>query len=177
MEFLYVLTLILAITPIILLGFISKLKSKIKSLESIIGNLKLELSDTQVKFFIGSKGLLANYELTHTDPKTGTKTSFSVDYEIEIVDISENCTAAGRVELGGTAKLSRNYFKKIEDGKFVNMITYRNSMTSNTKFKDEVRQIENSLKHLANNFEYEKVEIEYAIYDTNVTHDSTWLKN
>ena len=24
-------------------------------------------------------------------------------------------------------------------------------------------------------FEYEKVEIEYAIYDTNVTHDAKWI--
>ena len=89
--------------------------------------------------------------------------------------LNQNCTVAGRVELGGTAKLSRNFFKKMEDGKFVNMITYRNNMTSNKEFQDEVKQIENSLKHWANNFEYEKVEVEYAVYDTNVTHDAKWI--
>ena len=94
----------------------------------------------------------------------------------EFVDgLNAGCTAAGRVELGGTAKLSRNFFKKMEDGKFINMITYRNNMTSTKKFQDEVKQIENSLKHWANNFEYEKVEVEYAVYDTNVTHDAKWI--
>jgi len=91
--------------------------------------------------------------------------------------LNERCTAAGRVELGGTAKLSRNFFKKKEEGKFVNMITYRNPMTSNKKFIEEVKQIENSLKHWTNNFEYEKVEVEYAIYDTNVSHDLNWIKS
>ena len=94
----------------------------------------------------------------------------------EFVDgLNARCTAAGRVELGGTAKLSRNFFKKMEDGKFINMITYRNNMTSTKKFQDEVKQIENSLNHWANNFEYEKVEVEYAVYDTNVTHDAKWI--
>ena len=90
--------------------------------------------------------------------------------------LNENCTAAGRVELGGVAKLSQNYFKRSKDGsKFVNMITYRNDMTSRKKFEDEVSQIKNSLNHWANNFEYEKVEVEYAIYDTNVSHDAKWI--
>ena len=94
----------------------------------------------------------------------------------EFVDgLNARCTSAGRVELGGTAKLSRNFFKKMEDGKFINMITYRNNMTSTKKFQDEVKQIENSLNHWANNFEYEKVEVEYAVYDTNVTHDAKWI--
>lgn len=99
------------------------------------------------------------------------------DLQEFVEGLNQNCTAAGRVELGGTAKLSRNYFKKMEDGKFINMITYRNNMTSNKKFQDEVKQIENSLKHWANNFEYEKVEVEYAIYDTNVTHDLAWIES
>jgi NTP pyrophosphatase (non-canonical NTP hydrolase) len=97
------------------------------------------------------------------------------DLQEFVEGLNQNCTAAGRVELGGTAKLSRNFFKKTEDGKFVNMITYRNNMTSNKEFQDEVKQIENSLKHWANNFEYEKVEVEYAVYDTNVTHDAKWI--
>jgi len=99
------------------------------------------------------------------------------DLQEFVEGLNERCTAAGRVELGGTAKLSRNFFKKKEEGKFVNMITYRNSMTSNKKFIEEVKQIENSLKHWTNNFEYEKVEVEYAIYDTNVSHDLNWIKS
>jgi NTP pyrophosphatase (non-canonical NTP hydrolase) len=89
--------------------------------------------------------------------------------------LNKNCTAAGRVELGGTCKLSRNFFKKAKDGKFVNMLTYRNNMTSKDEFEDEVNQIKNSLKNSEVNFDFEKVEVEYAIYDTNVNHDSKWL--
>jgi NTP pyrophosphatase (non-canonical NTP hydrolase) len=73
--------------------------------------------------------------------------------------------------LSGTAKLSQNFFKKSKDGsKFVNMLTYRSNMCGSPKFKLEV----DGIKHLLQEegFEFEKVEVEYAVYDTNVSHDS-----
>ena len=76
--------------------------------------------------------------------------------------------------LSGTAKLSQNFFKKSKDGsKFVNMLTYRSNMCGSPKFKLEVEGI----KHLLGEegFEFEKVEVEYAVYDTNVTHDAKWI--
>lgn len=77
--------------------------------------------------------------------------------------------------VGGVAKLSQNFFKKSKDGsKFVNMITYRNNICGYDTFKDEVDMIKSSLTD--EGFSYEKVEIEYAIYDTNVSHDNIWLK-
>ena len=78
------------------------------------------------------------------------------------------------IELSGTAKLSQNFFKKSKDGsKFVNMLTYRSNMCGSPKFKLEVEGI----KHLLGEegFEFEKVEVEYAVYDTNVTHDAKWI--
>jgi NTP pyrophosphatase (non-canonical NTP hydrolase) len=76
---------------------------------------------------------------------------------------------------GGVAKLSQNFFKKSKDGsKFVNMITYRNNLCGYETFKDEVELIKESLT--SSGFNYEKVEVEYAIYDTNITHDDVWLK-
>jgi len=76
---------------------------------------------------------------------------------------------------GGVAKLSQNFFKKSKDGsKFVNMITYRNNLCGYETFKDEVELIKESLT--SSGFNYEKVEVEYAIYDTNITHDDMWLK-
>jgi len=76
---------------------------------------------------------------------------------------------------GGVAKLSQNFFKKSKDGsKFVNMITYRNNLCGYETFKDEVELIKESL--VSSGFNYEKVEVEYAIYDTNITHDDVWLK-
>lgn len=86
-------------------------------------------------------------------------------------------------ELSGTAKLSKNFFKKTEDGRFINMLTYRSNMVNAKEFETEVRSIEriisgkndwSMLSHFRS-FEYEKVEIEYAIYDTNVTHDAKWI--
>lgn len=86
-------------------------------------------------------------------------------------------------ELSGTAKLSKNFFKKTEDGKFVNMLTYRSNMVNAQEFEAEVRNIErivsgksdwDMISHFRS-FEYEKVEIEYAVYDTNVTHDAKWI--
>lgn len=75
---------------------------------------------------------------------------------------------------GGVAKLSQNFFKKSKDGsKFVNMITYRNNICGYDTFKDEVEMIKSSLTE--EGFSYEKVEVEYAIYDTNVSHDNVWL--
>ena len=86
-------------------------------------------------------------------------------------------------EFSGTAKLSRNFFKRSESGKFVNMLTYRSNMVTSKEFESEVRSIEkiisgkNDWSLLSNfkKFDYEKVEIEYAVYDTNVTHDAKWI--
>lgn len=79
-------------------------------------------------------------------------------------------------ECGGVAKLSQNFFKKSEDGsKFVNMITYRNNLCGYETFKEEVELIKLSL--ISNEFEFEKVEIEYAIYDSNIHHDDIWVSN
>jgi NTP pyrophosphatase (non-canonical NTP hydrolase) len=77
-------------------------------------------------------------------------------------------------QLSGIAKLSQNFFKKSKDGsKFVNMLTYRSNKCGRYKFESEV----NSIKELLSidNFNFEKVEVEYAVYDTNTNHDSKWI--
>ncbi len=76
--------------------------------------------------------------------------------------------------LSGSAKLSQNFFKKSNDGsKFVNMLTYRSNMCGRPKFTLEVEGIKHLLKE--EGFDFEKVEVEYAVYDTNVTHDAKWI--
>ena len=79
------------------------------------------------------------------------------------------------VELSGKAKLSRNFFKKSEDGKFINMLTYRSDKVGKPTFELEVETIKQLLSD--NGFEFEKVEIEYSIYDTNVSHDTKWINS
>ena len=78
-------------------------------------------------------------------------------------------------ELSGKAKLSRNFFKKSENGKFINMLTYRSDKVGKPTFELEVETIKQLLSD--NGFEFEKVEIEYSIYDTNVSHDTKWINS
>jgi len=88
--------------------------------------------------------------------------------------IRSTLTNGHLIELSGTAKLSQNFFKKSNDGsKFVNMLTYRSNMCGRPKFTLEVEGIKHLLKE--EGFDFEKVEVEYAVYDTNVTHDAKWI--
>jgi NTP pyrophosphatase (non-canonical NTP hydrolase) len=94
----------------------------------------------------------------------------------DLNDFIKNTLTNGHlIELSGTAKLSQNFFKKSNDGsKFVNMLTYRSNMCGRPKFTLEVEGIKHLLKE--EGFDFEKVELEYAVYDTNVTHDAKWIK-
>jgi NTP pyrophosphatase (non-canonical NTP hydrolase) len=94
------------------------------------------------------------------------------DQKSELNDFVKSLT--GLIDLSGFAKLSQNFFKKSKDGsKFVNMLTYRSNICGSPKFKLEVEGIKHLLQE--EGFEFEKVEVEYAVYDTNVTHDAKWI--
>lgn len=71
------------------------------------------------------------------------------------------------------AHLSRNYFKKLEDGKFVNMITLRRYEGYYESFECGVNSLKEALE--LNDIKFEKVITEFAIYDTKVSHDFKWL--
>jgi hypothetical protein len=87
---------------------------------------------------------------------------------------SRGFSKPSQIELGGTCKLSQNFFKKSKDGsKFVNMLTYRDSMTCKEDFERDVELIKFLLNE--DKFGFEKVEVEYALYDTNVNHDAKWI--
>ena len=71
-------------------------------------------------------------------------------------------------------KLSQNYFKKSKNGeKFINMITFRDYATNYTSFKSDVDYLKEQLN--LRGYSFEKVIIEYSLYDTNVKHDFPWL--
>ena len=70
--------------------------------------------------------------------------------------------------------LSRNAFKKLEDGKFVNMITFRRYDTHFSVFEGQLNSYLADLDMM--DIEYEKVITEFAIYDTKVSHDFLWLE-
>lgn len=72
------------------------------------------------------------------------------------------------------AHLSRNFFKKMEDGRFVNMITLRHYDGTYDNFMEYLENLKECLTY--NNIEYDKVITEFSIYDTRVSHDFQWLE-
>jgi hypothetical protein len=72
------------------------------------------------------------------------------------------------------AHISRNYFKKLEDGRFVNMITLRDYDCIWNTFERMVESLKNSLT--VDGIDFEKVITEFSIYDTKVSHDFKWLE-
>jgi hypothetical protein len=72
------------------------------------------------------------------------------------------------------AHMSRNFFKKIENGKFVNMVTMRTYDGTCEDFTKDLEELKSSIKE--GNIDFDKVITEFAIYDTKVSHDFLWLE-
>jgi NTP pyrophosphatase (non-canonical NTP hydrolase) len=72
------------------------------------------------------------------------------------------------------AHLSRNYFKKLDNGMFVNMMTLRWYDGNYEKVKHDVQRTKLHLTR--NGMEYEKVIVEFCLYDTKINHDFLWLE-
>lgn len=71
------------------------------------------------------------------------------------------------------AHMSRNFFKKIDGGKFVNMITLR---TYEGTYDDFTKKLESLKENLtAKDIRFDKVITEFSIYDTKVSHDFLWI--
>jgi len=106
--------LLLSLTPIALLFIIGYLILKLKDLTLKIDDLNGQLDKQKekqksfLKFYVGSKALLNDFGLEHTDSTTGKKTSFTVDYEVEIVDISETQIKVRAVNFNGNDSWSRD---------------------------------------------------------------------
>lgn len=71
--------------------------------------------------------------------------------------------------------MSRNVFKTLEDGRCVVMLTYRDYKGYASEFVETVNWIVEMLKQKPM-FEIGKVHTEFAVYDTKVSHDASWLK-
>lgn len=70
--------------------------------------------------------------------------------------------------------LSRNYFKKLDNGMFVNMMTLRWYHSNYENIKFELEKVKSSLSSYG--IEYEKVIVEFCLYDTKISHDFLWLE-
>lgn len=98
--------------------------------------------------------------------------------EKERLNILVNTTLKDKeiIELSGKSKLSQNFFKKSNSGdKYINMLTYRSVKVGRVDFENEVNKLKDFLNK--NGFEFEKVELEYCLYDTNILHDSLWINS
>lgn len=88
-------------------------------------------------------------------------------------------TTEGRVgELKKIAKnqsahLSRNFYKKISETEYVIMMTLRSQTDTKDSFKEKVDRLKDLLDY--HKFLVDKIEVEFAVYDTKVTHDKAWI--
>lgn len=85
-----------------------------------------------------------------------------------------------RLELEALVKkldghLSKNTFKKVEDDKYVIMLTIRDYHVSKEEFERRVEKALAELKVGGWNIPKKEV-VEFAIYDTKISHDYLWLK-
>lgn len=69
--------------------------------------------------------------------------------------------------------LSKNVFKRLNNGRYTMMMTYRNYHKVYEDVQEDVSRIKAQLK--ANDFELDKSLIEFSIFDTKVSHDTRWV--
>lgn len=88
--------------------------------------------------------------------------------------LNEVVDQLNKTTLNGVCKLSQNFFKKSKDGeRYVNMLIYRSNIDGSDTFIKEVKTIKDFL--IKSNISFEKVEVEYCIYDSNKKHDYKWI--
>ena len=104
-----ILLIVMSLTPVILLFIIYGMFINIKKLTSEVSELKNKISQQNqkqkslLKFYIGSKALLNDYSLI-----ADKKTEFTVDYEVEVVDISETEIKVKALNFVGNDSFSRD---------------------------------------------------------------------
>jgi hypothetical protein len=107
--------LLLSLTPLALLAvivflFIDRKKMKLQ-ISELNEKVKLEKNSKKnlVKFYIGAKALLNDYGLVHTNSlNNNVKTNISIDYEVEIVDVSETQIKVRAIDFKGNDSFSRD---------------------------------------------------------------------
>ena len=91
------------------------------------------------------------------------------------VRVKDNKDGLVSIAKNHNAHISRNFFKKLDTGEYVLMLTLRDYDTTYDLFKIEVDSLLSTLKQSC--YEYEKDIIEFSIFDTKISHDFNWLNN
>lgn len=89
-----------------------------------------------------------------------------------LMDQDSNTSSLEKIADKPGIRLSRNAFKKYDSGVYVQMITVRDNRDRD-RFDGKLERLLMELDGYE--FKYEKVITEYAVYDTNVTHDKAWI--
>lgn len=92
---------------------------------------------------------------------------------LRIVTTAEKRPVLQTIAKESGAHLSRNYFKRLSESEFIIMMTLREYKTVSEAFQDRVTSLHSKLERMG--FIVDKVEIEYAIYDSNMDHDKIWI--
>jgi len=93
---------------------------------------------------------------------------------LRIVTTSERRELLEKIADLKKAHLSRNFFKKVNDNEYIIMMTLRWHKGVYENFKMEVDTLKILLENY--NFEVDKTEIEFCLYDSNHVHDAVWIK-
>lgn len=96
-----------------------------------------------------------------------------ITVEFDNSDESREELSAATRKING--HLSKNVFKKIEEGKFIVMITIRDYHVGRIEFEGKIKVAVAHLKEGGWAMPKKPI-IEFAIYDTKMSHDYLWLK-
>jgi len=132
---------------------LSELKSKLESLKYNILRCKVEIKPDNIK----------NENFIYYESHIRLKLNKFFDK----TSLKEKC-------LKDNFHLSKNLFKKDIDFDY-QMITYRNYFQTFNEFNSIIDNMKSYLTE--NKIEYDKIEIEECILDTNVNIDSKWINN
>lgn len=109
--------------------------------------------------------------LTHNNPVMPKDCYF--ESHLNVVCNDETKELLGQLSEKHNAKMSRNVFKKLENDKFTIMVTYRSYDKVYEDFKTSLEFLKNDI--INKNYIIEKEIVEFSIFDTKVSHDSSWI--
>lgn len=92
---------------------------------------------------------------------------------IQIITTTDRKSELEVIAKKNNAHLSRNFFKKVSENEYIIMVTLRKKEGTYEKFKEELEILKSDIS--AANFAMKKIEVEFSIYDTNVSHDYNWV--
>ena len=109
------------------------------------------------------------YDMNHEMPENSYFES-----HLRIVTTEKRKQELEKIAKQFNAHLSRNYFKKLNNDEYIIMMTLREYEDAYEPFQMVVNNLKEELE--CEDFIVDKMEIEFAVYDTNTKHDEKWIE-